>query len=546
VAASPVTGATSGLTSVAGINGFDQGATHPQNGGLPGLDVEPSDQGLCASPTTTVEINNSVIEVFAGASLAPVTVAPLEKLFGTPEEFGAANDGTYSIQGDPRCFYDGSTLRWYSSQLWVDEKDATPQGWAGTWLAVSQGSDPTGAWNVYFIPDLSNATGTSTCNNDSPSDPNANPCLGDQPLLGVDANSVQISTNEYSIFGATPGGVDNYYFLSKAALDRGASSVGIYWNAIGATVAVPDGGPGPWYSLVPAQSPGGAYSGRFGGTSYALSALDFAGAGDSRIAEWAFTNTSAVDRSGAAIEIYEVTLGSGQYALPPVAAQKPGPSPLGDNWNVLNGIKSNKPLPEGAVQTNDDRMATAVADPSNGALVGALNTGVNQVTGGSTRPHAGVIWFVLSPALNSSGLSASAVSSGYISPKGADAFFPAAAVAPTGRGVIDYALSGTAYYPSTAYSTVAAGDSVDPIVHIAHAGAGPQDGFTEYQDIGTALYQPRWGDYSMAVAVGNSVTFASEMINQSCTDAQFKADFTCGGTRDLFINWGTSVNTLTP
>lgn len=554
VTGSPVAGATSGLLSAPGINAYDQGVTHPVNAALPGVDIEPSDQGLCASSSATVEVNNMVIKVFQGSTLStPVTTAPLEKLFGTPEIFGAGGDASYSVQGDPRCFYDNATGRWYASQLWLDFNDATPQGWAGTYLAVSQTSDPTGAWNVYFIPDLSNATGASTCNNDPITDSNANPCYGDQPLLGVDANTVQISTNEYSLVGSTPAGQDNYYFLSKSALDSGSSSVGVWWSAIGETVATP--GVGPWYSLVPAQSPDGQYSSAFNGTSYALSALDFTNSGDQRIAEWAFTNTSAVDNSGS-IGIYEKTLTSGEYGMPPMAAQKTGPTPLGDFYNAITGapnthpkktvVPNRSPLPEGPIQTNDDRMATAAFDTSTDSIVGALNTGVNQFAGGSTRTYAGVAYFVVRPLLDSGGLESSTVTTGYISPSGANAFFPAAAIAPNGKGVIDYAMSGTGYYPSTAYSTVAAADVVDTTVHVASAGAGPQDGFSEYQDLGTALYVPRWGDYSAATVVGNSVAFASEMINQSCTDAQFVADFTCGGTRDAFINWGTSVNLLTP
>jgi hypothetical protein len=546
VAGSAVTGPTGGLTSVPGLNGYDQGATHPVGPGQPGVDVEPSDQGLCASPTSTVELNNEVIEVFSGSGLHPVTVAPLESLFGTPEIFGAgANNPTDSVQGDPRCAYDSSTGHWYASQLWLDLNDATPQGWAGTWLAVSKTSDPTGSWSVYFVPDLSNQTNTATCNNDSATNPNANPCFGDQPLLGVDGSTVQLSTNEYSINGNFPNGQANLFFLSKGALDRSVKSVPVYWNAVGATVATP--GVGPWYSLTPAQAPAGTYSSQFGGTSYALSSLDFVGSGDQRIAEWAYTNTAAVDHAGQTIGIYELTLTSGEYATPPLAAQKAGSTPLGDSWNAINGAKSNKPLPEGPVQTNDDRMATAAFDPSNGALVGALNTGVYQLQpAGSSRLLAGIAYFAVTPALGSSGLEASSVATGYISPSGANAFYPGAAITPAGRGVIDYGMSGTGYYPSTAYSTVAAGDSVGPGVHLAAAGAGPADGFTEYQGIGTSSYRPRWGDYSTAVVTGSTVEFAAEMVNQSCTDAQFKADFTCGSTRDLFINWGTSVNVVTP
>ena len=547
VTGSPITGATSGLTSTSGLNGYLQGITHPQNGGLPGVDAEPSDQGLCASTTTTMEVNNEVVEVFSGSKLSPITIAPLERLFGTPEIFGAGGDGSYSVQGDPRCYFDSTTGRWYASQIWLDLNNATPQGWAGTWLAVSKTPNPTGSWNVYFIPDLSNQTETASCNNLPISNSGANPCFGDQPLLGVGNNTVQISTNEYSIFGNAPAGQCNYYFLSKAALDSGAASVPVWWNAIGDTVSAP--GAGPWYSLVPAQSPAGSYPSAYGGTSYALSALDFSNAGDQRIAEWAFTNTSAVNSPSsnpAPIGIYEATLSSGQYAMPPLATQKAGPTPLGDAWNTLNGINKAKAPPEGPIQTNDDRMATAAFDPSTGALVGALNTGVLQVSGTSQTLYSGIAYFTVTPKLDSSGLVPSTVSTGYLSPSGANAFFPAVAVTPKGAGVMTYGISGTGYYPSTAYSMVGSSDTVGSTVHVAALGIGPQDGFSEYQGLGTSSYDPRWGDYSAAQVVGNRVVFASEMINQSCTDTTFAQDFTCGGTRDLFINWGTSVNLLTP
>ena len=465
----------------------------------------------------------------------------------TPEVFGAANDGSYSIQGDPRCFYDAQSGRWFASQLWLDLADATSYGWAGTFVAVSTTGDPTGTWNDYFIPDAYNRTGTATCNNvaASSTSPAPNPCFGDQPLLGIDGSSVQISTNEYSINNANPAGLAGLYFLSKHDMVNGASSVPVLFSAVGATVAVPASN-GAWYSLAPAQAPDGDYSSANRGTSYALSALDFVNAGDHRIAEWAYTNTSGVDHHSP-VNIYEVTLSSGQYAVPPLptVAQKTGPVPLATYWNRLNGAKKNTPLREGGIATNDDRMGSATYDPSDGALVGALNTGVNQPRSGSTSLNlAGVAYFAVTPSLGSTGLAATPVTTGYISPSGANAVFPGLAVTGSGAGVVNYTLTGTGYYPSQAYSVVAAGDSVGSVVHVARAGVGPQDGFSEYQDLGTSLYAPRWGDYSAAVATGHTITFANEMINQSCTPTQFAQDFTCGGTRDLFINWGTGVSTL--
>ncbi|KHK99916.1 hypothetical protein LK09_00880 [Microbacterium mangrovi] len=551
VAGQPVAGATANLSaSVAGLNAFDQGITHPvyDSSGhplsLPGVDIEPPDQGVCAGNGYVMEINNVVARVFSANLTGGTKAAPIESLFKTPEVFGAAGDGSFSIQGDPRCFYDAQSGRWFASQLWLDENDATGYGWAGTFVAVSTSGDPNGTWNDYFVPDAYNATGTSTCNNLPPTDPSANPCLGDQPLLGVDGASVQISTNEYSVFRSNPAAQAGLYFLSKAAMVAGAKSVSTLFSAVGATVAAP--GAGPWYSLTPAQAPDGRYSTANGGTSYALSALDFVNAGDNRIAEWAYTNTSAVDHGGS-VKIFETTLSSGQYAAPPLptVAQKTGSVPLALVWNRLNGAKKNSPLPEGGIATNDDRMGSVTVDPSTGALLGALNTGVNQPRTGSTAlVQGGIAYFVTTPVWGATGLVPGSVTTGYIAPAGANAVYPGVAVAASGAGVIGYTLTGSAYYPSQAYTVIRSGDQVGSVVHVARSGVGPQDGFSEYQDIGTGLYSPRWGDYGAAVAHGSTITFAGEMIGQSCTSTQFASDFTCGGTRDLFANWGTGVSTL--
>lgn len=554
-----VAGATTGLLSVSGLNAYNEGVTHlGANGQLPGVDVEPPDQGLCAGSGYVLEMNNMVVEAFSGSSLTAEGAASLESLFATPEVFAAGNDGSYSIQGDPRCFYDPQSGRWFASQLWLNltpgssSKAVQKFDEAGTFVAVSQTSSPVGKWNVYFVPELENATASNTCTIST----GANPCFGDQPLLNVDGGSVQISTNEYSVNGAYPAGSENMYFVGKSQLLGGASKAPVHWAPVGYVKVPTYDNPYnyPWYSIAPAQVPNGKYLTANNGTSYGLSSLDLASTGDTHIAEWAFTNTNnANSMKSSVVDIYETLLNSGAYAFAPYnAAQKSGPTPLGDYWNALNGAHSNNPLPEGQIATNDDRMTTVAYDPSNGALIGGLNTAVNQRTNATqTQPLTGVAYFTVTPAGSLTlGLVPSSVTTGYLSPTGANAIFPAVAITSHGTGVMTYSLTGSGYYPSTAYSTVAPGDQVGSTVHVARAGVGPQDGFTEYQSYGTALYRPRWGDYSTAVVntVGGAqvVDFATEMIGQSCTDSQFAADFTCGGTRDLFANWGTSVNQLTP
>ena len=110
-----------------------------------------------------------------------------------------------------------------------------------------------------------------------------------------------------------------------------------------------------------------------------------------------------------------------------------------------------------------------------------------------------------------------------------------------------YTLAGSAYYPSAAYSLVGA-TGVTGAVHMAAAGAGPQDGFSEYSPLSDASSapRPRWGDYSAAVPVGSTIWTATEYIGQKCSFATFQQDLTCGNTRAPLINWGTRISAVTP
>ena len=579
VSGTPVTTTpTSGLTSIYGTTAYDQGLLHPvyvagKPQPMPGVDVEPPDQGLCAGNGYVMEMNNMVVQMYSGSSTTGMTPLSehgmaLEKLFAAPEVFGATGGGTVSVQGDPRCYYDPASNRWFASQIWLTEVDGTSaNSWAGEFVAVSTTAKPTGSWNVYFIPDQFNAQGVDGCNNlpfttlFTTKTPTkgftgpANPCFGDQPLLGVNGNAVFISVNEYGLYrGNTPGGVATEYVLSKADLLDGKLSP-IYWGHPGDTVTRPGAGKCPFgkptavhcpfYSIVPAVSDG-SYVTSTGGTFYSLSNVTFTTSGGHQAAVWQFTNTDAVTKGRGHVTGSVTFVTTVSYTEPPNATQKAGPTPLGDVYEQLIDQRdaaqgktpqypNPTPLPEGPLATNTDRITTAAYDPATGAVWGALNTGLST----SSAAASGVVWISATPSGSGSALTASTVSSGYLAAKGADIQFPSIAFTNGGAGVMNFSLSGSAYYPSTAYSLV--GATGPSGIHMAKAGVGPQDGFTEY----TATYgRPRWGDYSTALATGTTFFFASEMIDQSCTLAQFQATFTCGGTRDMTANWGTSVSRL--
>jgi hypothetical protein len=89
------------------------------------------------------------------------------------------------------------------------------------------------------------------------------------------------------------------------------------------------------------------------------------------------------------------------------------------------------------------------------------------------------------------------------------------------------------------------------VINIADLGKSPQDGFSEYQGY-PGPTRPRWGDYSWGIYLpggSDRLYFATNYIQYpNCTGSAFnwQAIGTCGGTRDGFANWGTSVNYVVP
>jgi hypothetical protein len=108
------------------------------------------------------------------------------------------------------------------------------------------------------------------------------------------------------------------------------------------------------------------------------------------------------------------------------------------------------------------------------------------------------------------------------------------------------------FYPSTAYGRLTSSSLGlnGSTINIADAGQSPQDGFSEYQGY-PGITRPRWGDYGEAIYLpggSDRVYFSNEYIQfPNCTGAAFTLTIgTCGGTRDAFANWGTSVNYVVP
>jgi hypothetical protein len=199
----------------------------------------------------------------------------------------------------------------------------------------------------------------------------------------------------------------------------------------------------------------------------------------------------------------------------------------------------------GPIANNDDRMnqvVTVKPSPTVGAHNWAgLNTDatVSDPLGHLHRRSA-IAYFDISatafagPFIIGAGVNGQ----GYVANWNNDVVFPSIAPSTPSAtsGQMVYTLTGNDHYPSVATTAVSDGHAPSNI-SVMIPGQDVLDDFAWYL-FGT----PRWGDYSAAVQDGHMAYLATEYIQyQSCSDADFLFDPTCGGTRSEFTNWGTGL-----
>ncbi|MGZ4545945.1 MAG: hypothetical protein ACXVXT_11160 [Blastococcus sp.] len=534
VAATPVAGPAGLVRSFHALDGFD--SRYANNGNQ--FSTEPPDQALCAGNGYVFEAVNSVLRVYQPSGSAASGITDLNTFFG----YKAAYNRTTGVIGpdvyDPTCLFDAATQRWFVTvgTLEVDPSTGLPLGPNHIDIAVSRTSNPLGGYAIYRLAVQDDGS------QGTPSHKSC-PCQGDFPHIAVDKYGFYVTTNEFPFSG--PGIYDNFngaqvYAFDKAALAARASSVNVV--QFSRTQLHQGGSTVPAFSLAPAQVPGTAYQTAGNGTEYFLdSVADASATGQAdAIGVYALTNTRSISAAHPALALTGALRPSERYVVPPMSTQKLGPTPLA-NYCTRTDCFGFGPgqYSEGPVASNDSRMHQVYL--AGGRLYGALTTGV-QVSG---KLQAGIAWFLIDPG--TSPATSSVAHQGYVAVANQNVLFPAIAALASGRGAMGYTLTGQGSYPSAAYSLLGS-SGVTGAVHVAAAGVGPQDGFTEYAPLTTAdsAPQPRWGDYGAAVPMGSQIWLASEYIGQSCSFAAFQQDLTCGGTRAPFMNWGTRISAVTP
>lgn len=468
--------------------------------------LEPPDQGLCVSSKFVLDTVNTAMEVHSPSGTLLSGPTALNQFFGLAPEVDRVNVVFGDFTSDPKCYFDPATQRWFLTILQADVDPATGDftGATHVLIAVSQTSDPTGNWRVFSLNTTNDGTNGTPRHTDCP-------CLGDQPLIGADANGFYITTNEFPLFTDGFNGAQVYAISKKALVQAASHPTTSFFPAVvlidASQKLVPFGGLS--YSIQPATQPAGSFLGRENsGTEYFLSALEFTGSVDNRIATWALTNTRSLDSSFPHVKLSLTVIRSQLYGVPVPVTQKAGPTPYATSQGA----------PIGFLNSNDDRMNQVVY--AAGVLWSGLNTIIQKP---GEDPRTGIAYFGVVPSWSHGSLRATLVKSGYVAINGNNVLFPSIGVNAFGQGVMSFTVSGPDYFPSAGYLPISLFGTGD--VHIASAGAAPEDGFTCVAPDRLC----RWGDYSAAVAAPDgSIWLATEFIPST--------------PRTVLANWGTFVS----
>jgi hypothetical protein len=578
-----VSSSTGGAVGVKGLNAVDSGAIF-------GGDIEPADQGVCGGNGYVMEANNQgEILIFNTSLQRKSSPISLDTVMGLTKR-------GWSSGGDISCVYDyDNGGHWFITEFVSASSEASGGTFAGCFagvantcyegIAVSVGSSPFGPYNVYFLN-----------SNYNPAEPGAPYLLNDFTKIAVSRDAFLVFYDEFPL--VTPGvggggfnGAQEYAF-NKTALERGLGVLDRHGHPNPSfTVAIENMGQLPtpdgtcasdnqfhlpgftcWYSVIPAHpSDPAQYDNSHGGSAFMLNTLDYYGHGDNRIAVFDWTgletlnsaNCSRCERISFGGQLFSGV--SAYYGEGFQGAQKSGPTPLGDMCGAA-GLSVGTPppasCPEGGIATNGDNFTQAAQ--AQGQLWGGISTEISQTYGrGPAELHQGAAYWVIgTDSFDRNGVF-SLTNQGYVSPRHADLEFPAMAAVDKEEGgaVITFTLSAlggssdddgeSGYYPSTAYGRLTSQSNglMESQVNIADLGQSPQDGFTEYQGYPNGT-RTRWGDYSWAFYMPSlgRIYFSTNYIQYpNCVGAAFSLALgTCGGTRNGFANWGTSVNYIVP
>jgi hypothetical protein len=196
-----------------------------------------------------LESVNDVLNIYGSDGSSLLGVTDLNTFYGYP----AAIDRTKNpLQfgpsiTDPTCHFDAASQRWFHVVLTLDRAVVTSQNLNGKNhldIAVSNTSNPLGSWTIFHLPvqnDGTNGTPNHGCVARVRGVLVPAQCLGDYPHIGMDANGLYITTNEFDLF--TPGRFHGaqIYGISKQGLISGGPANVVQFDTTALAPTLPFG-----------------------------------------------------------------------------------------------------------------------------------------------------------------------------------------------------------------------------------------------------------------------------------------------------------------
>jgi hypothetical protein len=447
--------------------------------------IEPPDQALAAGNGFVLESINNAINIYDtnGVQLLVQPVA-LTQFFGLPHEIVRPSGPFGNIPGDPVALYDSETSRWFV-EAW--SQNTVPSTGAGknnstVYLAVSQTSDPTGAWYEFTIgfPKV----------------------IPDYAKIGVDHYGFYLSCNEYKI--STGFSFVQALLLAsrKSDLEAGMATPALAYNLPFSS--------GYEFTIHPASLPPGTSPVMTNGGTMYFASSQFVYNTETSMAVWALINTSALD-SYSSPTLLARAVSTQAYNYPSQAVvQQDGFRPLGESLNE----------PVSTLDPGDFRVQSV--SYTNSQLFVSLPT---EVTDGNGDQQMAAAWFVLHPAISGAHLNATVTAQGIVAMDGVSLLRPALAMNTQLNGAMVFTMVGPNNYPSAAFVPFVG--YTPQSIWVAREGNEPEDGFTgypEYFGVSTA----RWGDYAWATVDDDSSIWTS-------------TEYTPDIARTSIANWATYI-----
>ena len=318
----------------------DSASTCPYFGGC-----EPPDMAVAASPSWVVQAVNTSVAVYSSAGhLQSGWPKNVQTFMGVPNPGSCDSNGPFL--SDPRALYDPADGRFWVTFLQVEGAFGLNNCPLQTlyWTAVSQTSNPNGAWNVYAF---NMAFGASNA--------------ADYTQVGLDNQAFYFGGNMFNQ-GGSAYEYDEIFAASKAAMESGSSTTpkGLKQIKVGSTFI-------DTLQPVMVEANGGPYpaAGLF---------IDSFNMDSNCFSSCSGVNVFAMANPLTSPSLTEFTVPTMTYTVPP-NADEPGCSQC--------------------VETLDTRM-TATPVYANGMISFSLDTGV--ISGSNTIP--GVLWGQVSPTLS--------------------------------------------------------------------------------------------------------------------------------------------------